>query len=103
MKALDKMRISDLTHDDIDILMSSIDVDSDGYVQYKEFVRKLSRYGVRSRTTDEQIIYLILEGLRKSRVKNFSEAFDLIDKKGEGTITRDDFKDIFKSLNLKID
>lgn len=31
-----------------------------------------------------------------------SDAFELIDKEGRGYISRDDFKDIFKNLNLKI-
>lgn len=84
------------------MLMHSVDVDSDGYVQYKEFVRKLSRHGIRSRTTEEQIIYLIIEALKRSRIKSMSDAFEVIDKEGRGTISRDDFRDIFKSLNVKI-
>lgn len=55
-----------------------------------------------SRTTEEQIIYLIIEALKRSRVKSMSEAFELIDKEGTGSISRDDFKDIFKNLNLKV-
>lgn len=82
--------------------MHSIDVDSDGYVQYKEFVRKLARHGVRSRTSEEQIIYLIIEALKRSRVKSMSDAFEVIDKEGRGSISREDFRDIFKSLNVKI-
>ena len=46
---------------------------------------------------------MIIEALRRSRVKNLSEAFELIDKEGRGSISKDDFKDIFKNLNLKID
>jgi Ca2+-binding EF-hand superfamily protein len=103
MRALELLKISDLSNQDVDVLMLSIDVDSDGYIRYKEFVRKLSRHGVRSRTSEEQIIYLIVEALKRSRVKSLSDAFELIDKEGRGTISRDDFKDIFKSLNLKLD
>lgn len=33
--------------------MSSMDTDNDGYIRYKEFVRKLNRHGVKSRTTEE--------------------------------------------------
>jgi len=47
------LRISDLSNQDIDVLLSSIDTDSDGYIKYKEFVRKLSRHGVKSRTSEE--------------------------------------------------
>jgi Ca2+-binding EF-hand superfamily protein len=79
--------------------MLSLDVDSDGSIQYKEFLRKLSRHGVRNRTSEEQIVLLIIEALKKANM-NMSEAFEITDKEKKGTITRDDFKDIFKSLKL---
>ena len=46
-----------------------------------------------------------MEGLRKSRVKSMAEAFELMDKKGEGAISKEDFRDIFKNLGIgnKID
>ena len=47
------MKIYDLTGQDLDRLMSSIDTDSDGYIKYTEFVRKLNRHGVKSRTSEE--------------------------------------------------
>lgn len=83
--------------------MSSIDYDGSGNVNYKEFVRKLSRHGVKSRTKEEQIIYLIVESLKKSGVKSLAEAFELFDKEGTGTLSRDDFKDVFNSIDLRID
>jgi Ca2+-binding EF-hand superfamily protein len=82
--------------------MSSVDVDSDGYIRYKEFVRKLSRHGVHNKTSEEQIIYLIAEALRRSKIKTLSEAFSIIDKEDRGVISREEFKDIFKNLNIKI-
>ena len=100
-KALTMMKI-DVSQSDFDMLWKSMDVDSDGHIQYKEFIRKLARHGVRSRTSEEQIIYLIIEGLKRSKVQSMSEAFDLIDKEGNGSISREDFKDIFRNLKLKI-
>lgn len=92
-----------MSSQDVDVLMQSLDVDNDGIIKYREFLRKLTRHGVRSRTSEEQIIFLIIEALKRSRIKSLSEAFELIDKEGRGNISRDDFKDIFKSLNVKID
>jgi len=83
--------------------MNSLDSSGDGLISYKEFVHKLSRHGIRSRTTEEQIIYLVIEALKRSKIKNMSEAFALIDKEGRGFISQDDFKDIFRGLSLKID
>lgn len=96
------LKIADLSQQEIDILMGSIDVDSDGYIRYKEFVRKLQRHGVHTKTSEEQIIFLIVEALRRSRIKSLAEAFAILDKENNGVISRDEFKDIFKNLNLKI-
>jgi hypothetical protein len=52
-EALERMKVNDLTNKEVDCLMGSIDVDEDGYVRYREFTRRLKRYGVKSRTTDE--------------------------------------------------
>lgn len=79
--------------------MLSLDVDSDGSIQYKEFVRKLARHGVRNRTSEEQIVALIVEALQKTNMK-MSQFFDIIDKERKATISREDFKDIFKNLKL---
>jgi Ca2+-binding EF-hand superfamily protein len=83
--------------------MNSIDTDSDGFIRYNEFVRKLNRHGVKSRTSEEQIIYLIIEALKRTKIRNLSEAFELIDKEERGNISREDFRDIFKSMELRID
>jgi len=32
----------------------------------------------------------------------WNDVFELMDKEGNGTISREEFKDIFKNLNLKI-
>lgn len=47
------LKVQDLTNEEIDVLIGSVDVDNDGAIRYKEFVRKLSRHGVRSRTSEE--------------------------------------------------
>jgi Ca2+-binding EF-hand superfamily protein len=84
--------------------MGSIDYDSDGYVRYKEFLRKLSRHGVKSRTPEEQILYLLIDTLKKINFKSLAEAFELFDKKRTGSISRDDFKDVFSTLKgLRVD
>ena len=57
---------------------------------------------MRSRTSEEQIIFLIVEGLKKSKISSLSDAFEIIDKERKGTISKEDFKDIFRNLNLKV-
>ena len=103
VRSLEILKITDLSNQEIDVLMHSVDVDSDGYIRYKEFVRKLSRHGVSSRTPEEQIIYLIIESLKRSGVKSLSDAFELFDKERRGSLSREDFKDVFKNMKLRIE
>ena len=60
--------------------MGSIDYDNSGNINYREFVRKLSRHGVKSRSKEEQIIYLIVDALKKAGIRSLSDAFELFDK-----------------------
>ena len=101
---MEQLKIADLSGQEIDVLMNSIDYDSDGSIRYKEFLRKLSRHGVKSRTPEEQILYLLIEALKKIKFKSLAEAFELFDKKRTGSISRDDFKDVFSNLKgLRVD
>ena len=103
MRALELLKITDMSSQEVDMLIASCDYDSDGFIRYKEFVRKLSRHGVKSRTAEEQILFLLIESLKKSRVKSLAEAFELFDKEKKGSLSRDDFKDIFKNMKLRIE
>jgi hypothetical protein len=87
----------------VDFLIASVDYDQDGQIRFKEFVRKLSRHGVKSRTGEEQILYLLIESLRKTGIKSLAEAFELFDKERRGSLSREDFRDVFKNMKLRLD
>lgn len=104
LRGLDMLKVQDLNNQELEVLMGSIDVDNDGSIQYREFVRKLSRHGVQSRTSEEQIIYLIVESLRRTGIKSLADAFELFDKEQRGSLSREDFKDVFKNMKqLRVD
>lgn len=103
IQALEMLKIYDLTAQELDVLWSSFDSDRSGSINYKEFSRKLERYGVRNRSREETIIYQMIDAVQRSKVKSLNGLFELIDKSGRGFISRDDFSDIFQSLNLRID
>ena len=103
MRGLEMLKVSDLSNQEMDVLMGSIDVDTDGYIRYREFVRKLSRHGVKSRTSEEQIVYLIVDSLKKAGTRNLSDAFRLFDKENRGSLSREDFKDVFKNIKMRIE
>lgn len=103
MKALELLKVADLSSQELDLLLNSCDYDGDGNIGYKEFVRKLSRHGVKSRTPEEQILYLLIESLRRTGVKSLSDAFELFDKERRGSLSREDFKDVFANMKLRIE
>lgn len=97
------LKIYDLSAQELDVLWNSFDADRSGTINYREFSRKLERYGVRNRSREETIIYQMIDAVQRSKVKSLNGLFELIDKSGRGFISRDDFSDIFQSLNLRID
>jgi Ca2+-binding EF-hand superfamily protein len=101
--ALRKLRITDLSQMQVDALWNSLDSDHSGAIDYREFVRKLERYGVKSRAPHEDIIYQMIEAAHKARIKSMADFFKVIDAEGTGLVTRQNFKDIFNSLQLNVD
>ena len=94
------MGLGDLTNAEVDMVMRSIDVDGDGSIQYKEFTRKLQRCGLRSLSAQEMLVFNIIKTLKRLN-KSKSDLFALINKDGEGLVTRKDFKDMLNALNMK--
>ena len=41
--------------------------------------------------------------MRRTGVKSLAEAFELFDKERTGTLSREDFKDVFKNMKLRLD
>lgn len=44
-----------------------------------------------------------MESLKRSGIKSLARAFSMFDKESKGSLSREDFKDIFKNMSLKID
>ena len=85
------------------MIWDSLDINKSGSIDILEFSRKLEHYGVRNRSREEMIITQMIEAVNRSPVQSLANLFELIDKRNLGTIDRQDFSDIFRSLDLKID
>ena len=96
---MSKLGLDDLPNSDVDLILRAIDLNKDGRIQYKEFSRKLQRYGLRSLNAVESIAFYIIKTLRDKRM-NTTDLFKLINKDDEGFATRKDFRDILENLNL---
>jgi len=100
IKALDKLGLSDLSGQEVDVILKAFDIDGDGTIQYKEFIRKLQRSGLKNLTSQEMLAYNIIRALKRLNMTK-SDLFKFINKDGEGLVTRKDFRDILSTLNMK--
>jgi len=97
----DKLRVSDITNREFEIIWDSLDADNSNCVDYKEFVRKLEQYGVKNLGKEEFILTQMVKACHNSNI-SISDFFEMIDKNKRGYISREDFKDILDSLDLKL-
>ena len=85
------------SQNEIDILWDALDVSNDENISLREFTLKLERFGLKSHTKEEHIIYQLIEAVQRSKLRDLSEFFSVIDKSGRGYITREDFQEMFIS------
>ena len=103
-KVLQKTTGQGLSNNEVEILWEALDVNRNQLVDAKEFAYKLERFGLKIHTREEHIIYQLIEAVQRSTsIKDIATFFTLIDSKGRGFITRDDFADLFTATKLKID
>ena len=94
---MEKLRVTDLTDRELNMVWQSLDANNSGNVDYREFVRKLEQYGVKNLGRNENILYQLAKAMQRQNIQ-MSDFFEMIDKHGRGYITREDFKDMFANL-----
>ena len=92
-----KMRLYDMSHQEMSRLYDSLDGNSDGKVDYREFVRKLQQYGVRNLGRDEFILYQLAKTMQKINM-SMADFFSMVDKQERGYISREDFIETFNHI-----
>ena len=102
LNALEKMGIGELNPKEKEVLLKSVDADMNGTIDYREFWRKCGRFGVISRSKEDEIVFIIDDTLRKHDL-DISAMFEIMDKKGKGVITKEDFKDTLVNSRVKIE
>ena len=91
------MRLYDMSHQEMSRLYDSLDGNSDGKVDYREFVRKLQQYGVRNLGRDEFILYQLAKTMQKINM-SMADFFSMVDKQERGYISREDFIETFNHI-----
>jgi len=94
MNALEKLNFDDISIQELDVLWKNLDQDGSGDIDYREFVRKLERYGLRNIGKQENIMYQLAKVMKKKDIK-LVQFFDMFNRHERGYITREDFKDVF--------
>ena len=67
-----------MTEDEFRILFNALDNDHSGRIDYKEFARKMERYGVTNLGREQYILYYLAKNIPKFGL-NLAEFFDLVD------------------------
>lgn len=99
-KALRDLGVPELSHKEEEQIMSSIDVDNDKQISYKEFSRKLQRYGLKAITPQQMLIHSIIVTMKKLGHSK-TELYSLLDKNEQGLVHRQDLKDFLLNLQMK--
>jgi len=91
----------EVSSNDLDAIMKFMDVDSTGSIRYKSFVRTLKRYGIKSRTKEDEVIARIAETIGKTGT-DLGKAFEVIDRDGDSLINKQEMLDALLAMHLGI-
>jgi hypothetical protein len=81
------LRIDNLTDNDVELLLDSIDLDHSGEIDYKEFSRKLQRCGLRVVSNENRLMREIITSLKSLNLQT-ADLFNFINKEASGFVTR---------------
>lgn len=96
-QALEDIGIEELSNRDIQMLIDQMDKNKNGLIEHKEFSFMLQREGLKARSLEESMVFNIIKTM-KSLKRQKSYIFELIDKRGQGYITKQDFKEFLDQL-----
>lgn len=99
--ALNSMHIP-VTRTELDILFMFMDLDGSDIIEYKEFIKKLKRSGVKMRNNEEELVFKVYEAITKANL-TLKQAFDIFDKDGDNLISKKDMTDTFAAMNFGLD
>jgi len=87
---------------DLDILFMFLDWDGNGEIEYKEFLKRLKRSGVKMRSNEEHLVFKVYEAITKANL-TLERAFELFDKDGDNLISKDDMVSTFQGMSFGVD
>jgi Ca2+-binding EF-hand superfamily protein/chromosome segregation ATPase len=79
-----------------------MDIDTSGSIDYKEFCRKLKRYGVVLRSAEEELVNTLWNAITKVYM-TLEQAFKAFDQRGLNELTFVDMNQAFKELGIDVD
>lgn len=70
-----------MTPAECELLFSEFDLDGSGSITYKEFLRKLRRNGVLTRSKEDEAIFKVFKAIKQAKI-SIRRAFQMIDMDG---------------------
>ena len=83
-------------------MFSEFDLDGSGKLNYTEFMRKLKRGGVVSRSGEEQVIFDFFRAIKRANI-SIKKAFQIIDMDGSNQISKAEMQTAFNKIGISHD
>ena len=80
-----------VSHEEVSSIMRYFDVDLDSKLSYKEFVKRLKRYGLRGRAVEYNILKNFAQGIERTGL-TYEEVFRIMDWNQNGEISAEELK-----------
>lgn len=90
-----------VAQEDLGMIFKYMDADGSGQLEYKEFMKKLRRAGVRIKGEQEQIIHELYEQIEKIGM-SLKDAYDMFDRNNDNAITAQEMMDGFQALKIQV-
>ena len=90
-----------ISSDDMDILFLFVDIDGTGILEYKEFIGRLRRSGVKVRRKDEELIFTLYKAFTMAGL-TLRKAFEAFDSNGDNQISLKDMTDTLTSMGIVV-
>ena len=95
------MMTDDWRPEEFRILFNALDTDLSGEIDYREFARKLEKFGVQAMSIEENLLFTLAKQIPKFNI-NLDKFFELVDQQQTGFISKEDFMNIFEVCKIKV-
>ena len=91
----------EVSNNEFELLFTEFDLDGSGSITYREFLRKMRRSGVFTRSSEEEALFRLFKAIKQANI-TVRRAFQMIDMDGSNEITKTEMEGAFRKLGIDI-